>query len=35
MGFGAAGASDGGGLRGFHILRYTRSWFQAFPKHLL
>jgi hypothetical protein len=25
MGFGAAGASDGGGSNGFHILAYTES----------
>ncbi len=25
MGFEAAGASDGGGSRGFHILQYTQS----------
>jgi hypothetical protein len=29
IGFGAAGVSDRGGSRGFHILRYTQSRFQA------
>jgi hypothetical protein len=35
MGFGAAGASDGGGSKGFHILGYTESWLErnSFDRH--